>query len=92
MNKKFSKRYVNKTKFNIPLYQLRESKGMTQKEFGELLGVCGQTINRDENGYDYGNLGFWKRVQNEFDIPDEKMWAYQNGTCTLENMVQSKGG
>lgn len=70
--------YKNKG-YNLPLYRLRESRKMTQEEFGELIGVCGHTVMRIESGQEDGKLNFWRSVQKEFGIPNEQMWAYQNG-------------
>lgn len=83
MHKQFNRNIM----FNIPFYQLRKSREMTQKEFGDLLGVSDHTIMQIENCRMSGKLDFWRKVQDEFDIPDDKMWAYINGICTLDNML-----
>lgn len=65
---------------NIPLIELRDRLGLTQKQMGEKIGGYNRiTIFNIEHGISGGKLDFWMSFQKTFDIPDEQMWAYQLG-------------
>lgn len=66
-------------KFNKPLYDLRMSRGESQKEFGDAIGYDAHTIMRIENGKSGGKLNFWRSLQDACNIPDSQMWALMNG-------------
>lgn len=67
-------------RFNMPLYQLRESTGLSQEAFGrKMAGYNAHTVMRIENGISGGKLDFWTAVQDYFDIPNERMWELMNG-------------
>lgn len=72
-------------KFNRPLYQLRELRGLSQKQMGEIVGYNAHTICRVENGISGGKLDFWQAIQKEFNIPSESMWSLINGEFEEDN-------
>lgn len=71
-------------RFNMPLYNLRKLSGLTQDQFGRMLGgYNGHTVMRIETGRSGGKLDFWRAVQREFNIPSEQMWELMNGVETV---------
>ena len=68
------------SRFNVPFFLLRKDRNLTQQEMTELLGYKSRgVVHKVETGVNEGTLDFWRRVQKEFNIPDEQMWALQNG-------------
>lgn len=80
-------------RFNRSLYELRESRGWTQKQMGEAIGYFNNhTVMRVENGISGGKLDFWQAVQKAFNIPDEAMWSLMNGDYERYNSEVNKHG
>ena len=77
---KFYDRYRGTKKFNYPLYSLRESRGLTQRKASKELGLKSQdTYMRIERGIGWGQMEFWKEVQDKWGVPAEKMWYLITG-------------
>lgn len=57
------------------LYMLRCSKKLTKGKMAEKTGVSRVTYTLIENGKRDGSQAFWKSVQENFKIPDEKMYS-----------------
>lgn len=78
----FQKEYKNELGGNWlkrkKIIYLRVDNGLNQKEFGEMLGVTGQSISLIENGRSNGSPKFWYKLKTTFHIPDEQMESYRN--------------
>ena len=58
----------------LNLKQFRVGMNLTQAEFAEKMGVTRSRYQQVESGVRFGEWDFWKRLQDAFCIPDEKMW------------------
>ena len=56
------------------LYMFRHGKRMSQADMAERIGCHRMTYVDIENGKRDGSLKFWKKLQDAFSIPDEKIW------------------
>ena len=75
MGSRFYDRYKGSKKFNYPLYYLRKERSLTQRKAAKELGV--RTVDpfmRVGRGIGWGQIDFWKEVQEKWNIPAEKMW------------------
>lgn len=59
------------------IQHLRVENGLTQKEFGETLGVTSQYISLIESGKANGSYMFWQRFKTTYQIPDEEIESYK---------------
>lgn len=73
-------RYRGTKKFNYPLYSLREQRGISQRKASKQLGLkCVDTYMRIERGIGWGQMEFWREVQDKWNVPAEKMWYLITG-------------
>lgn len=63
---------------NKSLKILRVRYGLTQEEMAEKLGMTRQAYAKVETGGGMGNVQFWRKVQNAFDLSSEGMWDLIN--------------
>lgn len=59
------------------IQHLRVERNLSQKEFGEKLGVTSQYISLLEQGKANGSYKFWERFKTFFDIRDEEIESYK---------------
>lgn len=61
----------------IKLKQFRVGENLTQQETADKLGYSRSSYIAIENGVRDGSPKFWSRLQEVFNIPDEKMYGLQ---------------
>lgn len=66
----------------LQLKALRIKLGLTQQEMADRLGRSRASYIAIENGVRNPHAGFWEKLQQEFNIPDEKMYCLQKGGST----------
>ncbi len=59
--------------FGRQLKELRQAKGMTQKELGEVLGFCNQTVSFWESGRREPDYDCLVRISNFFEISIDEL-------------------
>lgn len=59
------------------IIHLRVENGLSQKDFGEKLGVTSQCISMIETGRANGSYKFWHKLKTIFSIPDEEIESYK---------------
>lgn len=64
---------------NAYLYILRTGQGIRQNVLSKKLGFGVNYYTAVENGKSEGNIKFWKKIQEEFKVPDANMWDLING-------------
>jgi len=64
--------------------KLRLHRGMTQKEFGEIIGVKQQTVCKYESKNSNISLSVLKKISAEFDIPVEELFGDK-----IDNYIKS---
>ena len=57
------------------LYMLRCEQRLTKRDMAKRTGVSRTTYTYIEAGTRDGKQGFWRALQREFAIPDEKMYS-----------------
>ena len=57
---------------------LRVSRGWTQKQAAEKIGVNAPNYNRIETGKSFGRPSTWERIKEVFRLRDSEMYAIQN--------------
>lgn len=61
----------------IKLKQFRVGENLTQQEISDKLGCSRSNYIAIENGVRDGSAKFWNRLQEVFNIADEKMYGLQ---------------
>ena len=61
-------------KVNKSLRILRVKYGLNQEEMAQRLGMSRQNYGLIETGKAPGNIRFWSKVQQEFNLSGEDMW------------------
>lgn len=64
----------------LKLKSLRASKGLTQGELAQALGVSIACYNRIEQGNRDGSIKFWASVKDYFELSSSEVWGlmYEN--------------
>jgi transcriptional regulator with XRE-family HTH domain len=57
------------------LKQIRQSKGLTQKQLGDLIGRSKQTVSNLEKGNIKGKVSTWDKLEQVLGIPQQKLRA-----------------
>lgn len=57
---------------------LRVSRGWTQKQAAEKIGVNAPNYNRIETGKSFGSPSTWARIKEVFKLKDAEMYSIQN--------------
>ena len=77
---------VPTTEYRQKIKDLRETKGLTQTQFAELVGVSFATVNRWENGQSRPNNLAWKRILElaESDDGHQEVQSVPDGAPTMD--------
>lgn len=54
----------------------RTQKELTQQQLADKIGITTATYIDIEKGRKYGSINMWKKIQKEFNIPDQIMWSF----------------
>lgn len=57
---------------------LRVSRGWTQKQAAEKIGINAPNYNRIETGKSFGRPSTWAKIKEVFKLKDSEMYAIQN--------------
>lgn len=64
---------------NIKLFNLRKSRGWTQKQAADKLRIPINVYARIEQGVTPGKVDVWSKIQMLYEIPDKDMWNLIKG-------------
>jgi DNA-binding XRE family transcriptional regulator len=72
------------------LVEIREKKGLSLRQAGEVLQITFQNLYFIEKCMQDGSIDLWKKIQKGYEIKDKDMWKVMTTYKYVENKSKTK--